>query len=190
MWVLTQFEGAGCCPLITLFHRLSGSSSLCKSISHLVETLHKAAGSIQLAHLKAVDCNEVVFLTLFSAVDYTLRSHEGQIPNWEIQTPEQLLSLPKAIFCHDTVAAAVRSVSLLLAVDVSGRHSGSLFSLQWDCHALNGLRRAADCVAQGRTQDCRIVKIAFSSPSLTFLLPGVQTYVQNFFSQGSVRAQS
>lgn len=99
-------------------------------------------------------------------------SHAGQILNWEIQTPKQFLSSPKAIFCYDTVAAAVHSVSLhgvvCGSVDVAARHSGSLFSPQSNCHALNGLRCGADCVAQGRTQDCRIVKIALLLAFLHF----------------------
>ncbi len=99
-------------------------------------------------------------------------SHTGQILNWEIQTPKQFLSSPKAIFCYDTVAAAVHPVSLhgvvCGSVDVAGRHSGSLFSPQSNCHALNGLCCGADCVAQGRTQDCRIVKIALLLALLNF----------------------
>lgn len=106
-----------------------------------------------------------------------------QIPNWEIQTPKQFLSSPKAIFCYDTVTAAMLSVSLHSAVcgfvDVAGRHSGALFSSQSHCHALKGLCCGADCVAQGRTQECRIVKIALL---LTFLhlVPNAGTCATHF----------
>lgn len=120
----------------------------------------------------AVVCHEAVSLMLFSAVDYThILSHRT---NPELRNPntQAVLSSPKAILCHDTIAAAVHSVSLhgvvCGSVDVAARHSGSLFSPQSNCHALNGLRCGADCVAQGRTQDCRIVKIAFLLAFLHF----------------------
>lgn len=79
----------------------------------------------------AAACHEAVSLMLFSAVDYT-HTHAGQIPNWKIQKPKQFLSSPKTIFCCDTVAAAVHSVSLHAimcgSVDVAGRHSGSVLA--------------------------------------------------------------
>jgi len=41
--------------------------------------------------------HEAVFLMLFSAVDLHTDCHAGQIPDWEIQTPQQFLSSPKVL---------------------------------------------------------------------------------------------
>lgn len=144
--------------------RLSSTSSRWKKIFQSVRTLLQAKWLNPAFSYNGRGLSWGCFLNVVFRCGLHTYSHTGQILNWEIQTPKQFLSSPKAILCNDTVAAAVHSVSLRGVVcgsgDVAGRHSGSLFSPQSDCHALNALRCGADCVAQGRTQDCRIVKIA------------------------------
>lgn len=125
----------------------------------------------------AVVCHEAVFLNVVFRRGLHTCSHTRQILNWEIQTPHQFLSSPKAIFmlrycsCSRTLAKPSRC-----GVDVAGRHSGSVLL----CSRTVTLWMASAVVQIVRPRAGHRIaglwKLLYSSPSSILLLPCLQMY--------------
>lgn len=101
---------------------------------------------------------------LFSALDYT---HVlSQRTNPELRNPNtQAVSFNTQSHFLLWYCRCVRSLCKPSCCCVDA--TGTDLRAQSNCHALNGPHCGADCVAQGGTQDCRILKTTLL---LTFLL--------------------